>query len=114
MEIRVQTQYHGPENRFRLKSFDTSSPPKPCCDRMADEWGGIIDLSLQGFPKFDNISAVFCTASFPLPNGDLIHTVTPINRCPWCGDPVVISEEPSSFPETRIRLSVAPEPAPNS
>ena len=85
MKIHVKYECHGPEGRFRLKSYDTAAPPTMCCDRMADEWGGIVDLGLQGFPAIRNVSAVICTAAYPMSDGDIIHAATPISHCPWCG-----------------------------
>ena len=111
MEIHVKYRCHGPEGRYRLKSYDTVAPPTMCCERMADEWGGIIDLGLHGFPQIGNVTAVFCTSAYPMANGEFITAVTPISHCPWCGEAVTIVDAGADLsPESRVRPHVVANP----
>jgi hypothetical protein len=76
---------------------------------MADEWGGIVDLGLVGFPQAGNVCAVICTASYPLASGEIVHAATPINRCPWCGEAISIQSEIDNSPEMQATPTAIPE-----
>jgi hypothetical protein len=113
MKIPVKYKCHGAGGRYRLRSFDTAAPPQMCCERMADEYGGIIDEGLCGFPQSGNVCAMLCTASYPLSSGEIVHAATPISHCPWCGEPVEIVGELDPEPEpqeTRAKPGVIPDP----
>lgn len=89
MKVHVKYRVHDAAGRFKLKSYDTAEPPTMCCERMGDEWGGIVDLGLEGFAKLSNVRVVFITANH-LADGDIIRAGTPISHCPWCGDRIEI------------------------
>ena len=44
MKVPILYRVHDAAGRRRLKSFNPNGPPQMCCDRMADEYGGITDL----------------------------------------------------------------------
>lgn len=85
MKVHVKYRVHDARGRCRLKSY-TAEPEAMCCERMADEWGGIVDVNLFGFPSATNLRPMLLTAAYPLPDGEVASAVTPISHCPWCGE----------------------------
>lgn len=91
--MRVQVTYHcgGAAHRYRLRTF-TAQPDSYCCEKMAVEWGNTVDVSLCGFPSWDNIKPVLITAHF-LHTSEVVSAALPFKHCPWCAEQVEVLRE---------------------
>jgi hypothetical protein len=92
MEIRYRTDVAGPEGRYKMRAYWPSECPCACCRRMAEEWGGPVNLACQGFARPENVVVAIATLRAE-EDGDISMESVPITHCPWCGDPIRLVHE---------------------
>jgi hypothetical protein len=98
MKVRVQYTVGGPQTRYRLTSIEEVGSPTYCCTAMADEWGGVVDVAVSGFPRVRNIKPVICVSNLFGARG-IVSATVPIAHCPWCGSSIEIVDEGLSRPD---------------
>ena len=106
MQVSIRYTVYDVRGRHRLKTF-TANPVAMCCERMTDEWGGIVDVNLFGFPTATNLHPMILTAAYPLADSDVVSAATPISHCPWCGSLIELVDggiEPSANVPDPLKL----------
>jgi len=83
--IRIRYRLRNVAGRFRLRDFD-AQPVSFCCASMTASWGNVVEMGLHGYPIGCNVRPLILTAAYPLSDGEVGYTVTPLDWCPWCGE----------------------------
>jgi hypothetical protein len=68
-------------------TYQQAEPVKRCCADMARWWGNLIGFGVRDVPASTS-AAVNLWRDRPQANGRTILEVVPIQRCPWCGEPI--------------------------
>jgi len=97
MRIVVQTKLGGPKDRYRMLEHEVAETPDYCCDGMQLAWGDTVNICLNGFPRFENLSACLAVSNI-LGSEELIVDVKAIGYCPWCGSRIVLTDVTRNLP----------------
>ncbi len=109
MKIHFHYRLHGPEGRYRLKSYGPTAPQTPCCQDMSDWFNHIVALGVRGLPLVRNIRCVLVyQRDFGSEIGE-VKSVIPIDYCPWCGEKLTLVDEGvENAPETQATPPTVP------
>jgi hypothetical protein len=69
--------------------YGRTGPVKFCCAEMCRQWGSLVDFGVQG-AAWSTSRDVSLQTLRPQVNGRSVREVTPIQVCPWCGQPVEV------------------------
>jgi hypothetical protein len=92
MKICCRMELCGLERRYRLKGFTLVGMPVFCCERMANEWGRLIDFALRGFARPENLCCCLSTHHL-LSDTTIVSALEPISHCPWCGEAIELVQQ---------------------
>lgn len=94
MHVSFRATVGGAKQRYRMTAYEAADLDY-CCDRMAHEYGDLVRLGVDGFPRVENLSLAVATTVIQ-GDGDALTALTPIGYCPWCGDRIVFEPVPDS------------------
>jgi hypothetical protein len=110
MKVSFSYKCHGPEGRYRLRSYAPTAPPTMCCEEMAQWWDHLVCLGVRGLAMPHNVCCVLAYQLDFGPDTGAVQTVVPIDYCPWCAAPLeAVPEGFDPAPETQPVLTTVPE-----